>query len=174
MVPDRPTTARTETDEVVALGRLQARYADVVSRRAWSELAELFLPDTTVDIDTVTGPPRSITGPEAFGTFVAASMERFDHFTFVILNAVVEIDPGSDGGVGDTASGRIFMCEVRHDRATDTWQNAHGLYQDRYRAVDGHWRFVHRRYRSLARTGPEAAVLGLPAGLGPLGRPIPS
>ena len=61
------------------------------------------------------------------------------------------------------------MCEVRHDRATDTWQNAHGLYSDRYRWVDGRWWFAHRAYRSLARTGPEARVLGLPDGLPPLG-----
>lgn len=163
--------ARSETDDVVALWRLQSRYADVVTRRAWPELSELFLPDTTVEIDTVTGPPRSLTGPEAFGAFVAASIERFDHFTFVILNTVVDLGPAgpaADGGPAE-ARGRIFMCEVRHDRATDTWQDAHGVYHDTYRHVDGRWRFAHRSYRSLARTGPQAAVLGLPAGLPPLG-----
>lgn len=156
---------RSETEDVVALWRLQARYADVVSRRAWRELEELFLPDTTVDIDTVTAPPRSITGPAAFGEFVAGSIERFDHFTFVILNTVVDLEPVPEGGPATAARGRIFMCEVRHDRASDTWQNAHGLYQDRYRHVDGRWRFAHRRYRSLARTGPDGAVLGLPEDL---------
>ena len=87
---------RSETDDVVALGRLQARYADVVSRRAWPELRELFLPDTTIELDVVTAPPRSITGPDAFGAFVKASIERFDHFTFVILNSVVEVEPAAD------------------------------------------------------------------------------
>lgn len=154
----------SETDDVVALWRLQSRYADVISRRAWPELHELFLPDTTVAIDTVTSPPRSITGPDAFGSFVAASIERFDHFAFVILNTVVELDGPDDG------RGRIFMCEIRHDQASDTWQNAHGLYEDRYRRVEGRWRFAHRQYRSLARTGPGGIVLGLPEGLGPLGR----
>ena len=162
-------TNRTETDDVVALWRLQARYADVVSRRAWPELAELFLPDTTVEIDTVTAPSRSITGPEAFGAFVAGAIERFDHFTFVILNTVVEVGaPAADGGA-TTAVGRIFMCEVRHDRESDTWQNAHGLYQDRYAHHDGAWRFAARAYRSLARSGPDGAILGLPDGLGPIG-----
>ena len=64
------------TDHVVALWRLQSRYADVVTRRAWPELHELFRPDTTVHIDTVTAPVREVTGPDAFGTFVGAAIER--------------------------------------------------------------------------------------------------
>jgi hypothetical protein len=153
----------SETDDVVALWRLQSRYADVITRRAWSELRELFLPDTTVHIDVVTAPARSYTGADDFGAFVAGAIERFDHFTFVILNTVVDI-------IGrDDARGRIFMCEVRHDRASDTWQNAHGVYDDRYVRVAGRWWFAERRYRSMARTGPDGVVLGLPDGLEPLG-----
>ncbi len=152
-----------EGDDVVALWRLQARYADLVSRRAWTELPRLFLPDTVVHLDTVTAPTRTLEGPDAFVAFVGPAMERFDHFTFVILNSVVELDPP------DGARGRIFMCEVRHDAATDTWRNAHGLYQDRYLRVDGRWRIAERHYRSLARRAPEGAVLGLPEDLGPLG-----
>lgn len=162
-------TAASETDHVVALWRLQSRYADVITRRAFGELSELFLPDTTVDIDTVTAPPRSITGPEAFGEFVSTAIERFDHFAFVILNTVVDLDLPERGRPIDGARGRIFMCEVRHDRATDTWPNAHGVYQDRYRHLDGRWWFAHRSYRSLARTGPEGTVLGRVDGLGPMG-----
>jgi hypothetical protein len=154
---------RTETDDVVALWRLQSRYADVITRRAWPELTELFLPDTTVHVDTVTAPARTFVGPGAFGEFVAGAIARFDHFTFVILNTVVELDGPTD------ARGRIFMCEVRHDEASDTWQNAHGVYQDRYRQDAGRWWFAERRYRSLARTGPAGEVLGLPPDLPPLG-----
>ena len=98
------------TDDIVAIGQLQARYADVISRRAFPELAELFRPDIVVAIDTVTRPEQRIVGPGDFGAFVGTAIERYDHFTFVILNAVVDVD-------GDEATGRIFMCEVRHDRA---------------------------------------------------------
>ena len=34
-----------ETVDYVAIQRLQAAYADVVNRRAWPELADLFRPD---------------------------------------------------------------------------------------------------------------------------------
>jgi hypothetical protein len=164
-----PPAAASETDHVVALWRLQSRYADVITRRAFHELGELFLPDTRVDIDTVTAPPRSVVGPTELGELVRTSIARFDHFAFVILNTVVELDPADDGAGVDGARGRIFMCEVRHDRATDTWPSAHGVYEDRYRHLDGRWWFAHRSYRSLARSGPEATILGLPDGLGPLG-----
>ena len=43
--------ARDDTQDVVSLWRLQAAYADIVSRRAWAELDTVFLPDTTVEID---------------------------------------------------------------------------------------------------------------------------
>ena len=52
------------TDDVVALGRLQTRYADVISRRAFPELIDLFRPDAVVTIDTVTRPERRIVGPD--------------------------------------------------------------------------------------------------------------
>ena len=125
------------TDDVVALGQLQTRYADVISRRAFAELVDLFRSDAVVTIDTVTRPERRIVGPVDLGAFIEAAIERYDHFTFVILNAIVDVD-------GEDATGRMFMCEVRHDRASDSWQNAHGVYQDRYVRVDGRWWFATR------------------------------
>ncbi|HEV3226404.1 MAG TPA: nuclear transport factor 2 family protein [Acidimicrobiales bacterium] len=144
-----------ETDEVVALWRLQSRYADIVTRRAWSELDEVFRPETEVHLDVVTAPPRTIIGPSAFGEFVAAAIERFDHFAFVILNTVVDLE------TDERATGRMFMCEVRHDREADTWPIAHGMYQDAYVRVDGRWWFRTRHYRSMARMGPAGSVFGL-------------
>ncbi|MEY2422104.1 MAG: hypothetical protein QOI95_2171 [Acidimicrobiaceae bacterium] len=146
----------TETDDVVSLWRLQAQYADIVTRRAWAELHEVFRPDTLVEVDTVTNPVRVFIGADAFGEFVGDSIERFDHFEFVILNTVVDITSGTK------ATGRIFMCEIRHDRELDTWPIAYGRYEDSYSRVDGRWWFTERRYRSMARTGPDAAIFGLP------------
>lgn len=148
----------SQSDDVVALWRLQSAYADLVSRRAWDELHELFLPDTAVHLDTVTGEPRTLVGPDEFGEFVAGAVEHYDLFLFVILNTVVDIDAADPAA----ATGRIFMCEIRHDPASDTWHNAYGLYQDRYTWVGGRWRFAERHYRSLGRTGPTPAVFDLP------------
>jgi hypothetical protein len=152
-----------ETDDLVALWRLQAAYADVVTRRAWGELQGIFLPDTVVHIDTVTAPVRTVTGPDEFGSFVAGAIERYDYFAFVILNTVVDVDEPPDG-----ARGRFFMTEIRHETAIDAWHNAYGVYQDKYVRRDGRWWIAERHYRSMARTGPEPAVVGLPPDLWPL------
>lgn len=159
------TGATGATDDVVALWRLQSAYADVVTRRAWDELHGLFLPTTAVLVDTVRAPATTLVGPGELGSFIGGAIERFDHFAFVILNTVVDLEAGAD----DEAAGRIFMCEIRHEPEIDAWHNAYGCYQDVYRRVDGRWWFADRRYRSMARTGPTAAVAGLPPDLGPLG-----
>ncbi len=90
---------------------------------------------------------------------MAGAIARYDHFTFVILNTAVDLVPGTDPA---EATGRMFMCEVRHETATDAWTEAHGLYRDRYVHDGDRWWFAERRYRSLARRGPGGLVLGLP------------
>jgi hypothetical protein len=148
-----------ETEDVVALWRLQATYADIVTRRAWSDLATVFRPDISVEVDTVTSELRRFIGPDEFASFVGPATDRFDHFEFVILNTVVEVTGP------DSANGRIFMSEIRREAATGDWSTAYGLYQDRYVRLDDQWWFANRRYRSLARTGTDGGVFGIPDGL---------
>ncbi|WP_426570988.1 nuclear transport factor 2 family protein [Aquihabitans sp. McL0605] len=142
--PDR----MAETIDHVAVTRLQQAYADGVTRRDWPAVAALFLPDAVVTLDLVTRPPMEHVGPEALTSFVAAAIERFDFFEFVILNAHIELWPGDDRSA---ATARVFMCELRHDPAEGERSEAFGLYRDTYRKVDGTWRIAARRYRSMAR-----------------------
>lgn len=135
-----------ETVDYVAITRLQAAYADVVNRRAWTELSDLFRPDALVRIDTVTRPVFELHGPAAVGDFIGPAITHFEFFEFVILNSVVTID-------GDRAAGRIFMCELRQDRESGRFTRAFGRYEDTYVRHDGRWWFAARDYRSLARSG---------------------
>jgi hypothetical protein len=135
-----------ETIDYVAITRLQSAYADIVNRRAWPEFDELFQPDAPVSVDTVTNPVASFVGPRAVGEFIGGAIERFEFFEFVVLNAVVTID-------GDTATGRVFMCELRQERESGRFTRAFGVYRDDYARVDGKWCFARRRYQSLARSG---------------------
>lgn len=150
-----------DTADVVALWRLQATYADIVTRRAWSDLATVFTPDVRIEVDTVTSAPLQVEGPQGFTAFVESATDRFDHFEFVILNTVVEVDTSNH----DAARGRIFMCEIRREVESGEWSTAYGLYQDRYRRVEGQWWIADRRYRSLARTGQNEGVFGIPDGM---------
>src|SRR4051812_47772794 len=85
--PDRRRSCSmtTDTEAYVAITRLQASYADVVTRRAWDELDELFVPQASIRIDTVTQPVIDITGPRDLAEFVATAVARFEFFEFVIL-----------------------------------------------------------------------------------------
>ena len=149
---------------MVALWRLQSTYADVITRRAWPELADLFRPDATIEVDTVTSPPYRFVGPSELGTFIGGALDRFDHFQFVILNTVVDVTDA------DIARGRMHISEVRREMATGEWSTTYGVYQDVYHRVEGRWWFADRRYRSLARTGPNAGAFGSPPDLGPFAR----
>ena len=143
-------SALSSADEAIAylaITRLQAAYADVVTRRAWPELEEIFLPDTAVHVDTVTADVIELVGPKNFGDFVAGSIDRFEFFEFVILNTVIDVASAT------SATGRMYMVELRQDRASGGWSNAFGVYHDTYVCDDGRWRFAERSYQSLARTG---------------------
>ena len=43
------------------------------------------------------------------------------------------------------------MSELRQDHAERRWSVVYGVYHDRFRRVDGQWRFVGRNSSSLAR-----------------------
>ena len=143
--------AVAETVDYLAIRRLQDAYADVVTRNAWAELGGLFLPDAVVEVDTRRGAPLRFTSPTELGEFIADAITTFGFFEFVILNTVVDVGAGGDA---DAAIARMYMCELRTDRATGEWVSSYGVYHDRYARRDGRWWFERRRYHSLARTDP--------------------
>lgn len=109
--------------------------------------------------------------PDGVSGFISTAIERFEFFQFVPLNTRVETAVGGDP---DAAEGRLYICELRQDRESGRWTNAFGVYHDRYRRAPGpddtpRWRFVHRRYQSLARTTGRAEVFDFPHHLAPGG-----
>ncbi len=148
-----------QTADHAAIERLQRAYADVVNRRAWAELPDLFAPDArAVELDLVTSPGRTFDRPTDLAAFIGAAVARFSFFEFVILNAHVELWPDGDR---DTATARVFMCELRQDAESRERSDAFGLYRDRYVRTEAGWRFARRRYRSMARF-PAGDVFPLP------------
>ncbi|MEM7139768.1 MAG: nuclear transport factor 2 family protein [Actinomycetota bacterium] len=151
-----------ETAAYTAIRRTQNRYADIVTRRAWPELATIMRSDCRITVDLL---DRAIDfhGPTEIGDFIGGQLEQFDFFEFVILNTVMEIDP--DAG---RAGARMYMQEARQEIATGRRADTFGVYHDRFeRDDDGRWWFARRHYRSYARTNPagsddELTVFELP------------
>ncbi len=138
----------SETLAYIAITRLQNEYADVVSRRAWDEVDDLFTDDSTVRLNLPPAAPLDYPGRGGIGPFIAGSIERFEFFQFVILNATVRVLDDS------SATGRMYMSELRQDAVSGGWSTIHGIYHDTYRRDpgDGKWRFADRQYQSLRRS----------------------
>lgn len=142
--------------DYVAIRRLQAAYADVVSRRAWPELTALFTDDCEIVVDRRSQEALVLRGPGELGRFVGDAIRRFSFFEFAVLNAVIDVA---------AARGRLWMCELRVEIESGQFTQAFGVYHDRYERHDGAWRFAARRYHSLARTAPEMQVFPFPSEL---------
>jgi len=140
-----------EAVDYISITRLHSAYADVVNRRAWEELEDLFLPGAPVRVDMVSKPAFDLTGPTELGTFIDRAIERYSFFEFVVLNARVDLT----GADAEEARARVFMCELRQDRVTGEFTRAFGVYHDGYRRDRGRWWYAQRRYQSLARSGGE-------------------
>ena len=147
-----------QTTDYIAIRRLQDAYADVVSRRAFGELHDLFLPAAPVMIE-LPGGTREVVGPGDFGRYVEKRIAGLEFFQFVILNAVVELAVDGDP---DRARARIHMCELRQDRADGRSTVLYGLYRDDYARLDGRWWFAHRRFSPLAVSQRDLDVFDYP------------
>src|SRR5690606_28713742 len=77
----------------LAIARLQRAYADISTRKAWSEFAALATPDARFSFDTRSGEPIEVVGTDQFAAFGAAATDRFAFYEYVPLNFVADIDP---------------------------------------------------------------------------------
>ena len=128
----------------IAIAQLQRRYADISTRRAWSEVGTIATPACRFSFDTRHG-LFEIEGAAAFAESGAQLADRFTFSDFIPVNFVVTF--GSDG----TAHGRSYCLEVAEERETGEWIEHYGLYEDEYALFEGTWRFSRRHYRTLAR-----------------------
>ena len=136
-----------EARTYLEIQRVQSRYADVVTRRAWEELADFVRADCPIVVD-VRHTQFELVGPAEYGQFIARQIERFSFFQFVLLNTVLRID--AERGV---AAARVYMQEIRQNVSDGRRTDAYGIYHDRLeRDGDGRWWYARRHYRSFART----------------------
>ncbi len=133
-----------ETQDYLAIQRLQRAYADVATRGAWQEVAALLTPDAGISFDTRSGRVFEIQGAEEFGAFGARMTGGFGFYEYIPLNFVVEFGDG-------VAHGRSYSLEVAQDAGSGAWIEFYGVYDDDYARIDGVWRFTARRYRTYGR-----------------------
>lgn len=150
-------TRLEDTVDHVEITRLEAAYADIVTRRKFDEFSEVMLPDVEVDLDLS---ERHVLhhGPAAIGDFISQAFEEFAFFQFVILGVRTSLRAGGDA---DHANARVYMSELRQTHSGH-WSQIYGLYHDMLRRVDGRWWIASRRYHSLARNNMPAQLFDFP------------
>ena len=141
----------------VEIRAMHDAYADIVSRRAWAELHEVFRPEIEVDLD-LRQRNLVLTGPGAVGDFIRDSIEQFEFFQFLVLGTRAQLRIDDDP---DRANARLYMSELRqtHD---GHWTQVYGVYHDQFVRIDGRWWFGGRRYHSLARNNMPAQLFEFP------------
>jgi hypothetical protein len=151
----------SETDDYVAITRLQSAYADCVTRRAWAELDGLFRPDATL-VASAGDDATTVEGPGAIGALIDAAVKHLDVIFFTNLNTTIELAADGDDS---QARGRTYIRELHYARKQTVAKEIYGVYLDRYVRVDRRWWFAARAWHALTRTAPELAVHPQPAGL---------
>ena len=141
----------TYVEDVIAIEQLVARCCDSLARRAWKEVADLYVEDG------LWAPP----GMEAKGrTAITEALEQVvgPHplLVQVAVNPIIEVD-------GDAATARWQIQEFGRD-ANDQSMTILGTYDDvLVRTVDG-WRFAERRFTLLLFAAHEAPGMVRPFG----------
>lgn len=152
------TTSRS--DDHLAIMELQSAYADCVTRRAWSELDQLFRPDATVVVSDGRS-SLTIEGPQAIGELIDRAVASLDLIFFVNLNSRIELDADGD----DTARARTYIRELHFERRLVVAKEVYGVYLDRYVRTESRWWFATREWHALASTAPDLALHAAPDGL---------
>ena len=122
-----------------AIRDLVARYNQYGDHARFEPMIELFAEDAVLELDA----GERYDGRPAIRAFFESAADGGVRF-LRHLTATHQIDVDSSGSadVSGSAEGRCYFV-VLTEKGLDHW----GSYRDRYRRVDGHWRFASRSIR---------------------------
>jgi hypothetical protein len=123
-----------------AIARLVYAYAELIDTGDFAGIGLLF-GDATID----PGDGSLYTGAEAVQAMYDRNTRRYPdngtpHTRHVTTNLIIDVD--DDAGSGTCRSYVVVFQQVDDFPLQPVWSNR---YQDRFRRVDGEWRFAHRR-----------------------------
>ena len=126
-----------EISDRLELQDLVTQYADIIDRKAFSELSTVFTEDAVIDYEA-TGAPKCNIGEMI--AFLTEAMSLFPNHQHLVSNTQFKVH-------GDTATGRV-MCfnpmEMTIEGGTQTF--ILGIwYVDEFIRIDGRWLFASRK-----------------------------
>jgi SnoaL-like domain len=143
---DNPARADSVCDDptYLAILRLQRAYADISTRRAWSEMSSVAAADARFIYHTQSG-VIEVQGADQFAGMGDQTAQRFSFNMLFPINSVVTECSGG------RAKGRCYFFELAELKDSTEWLEVYGVYEDDYTQQEGGWRFSRREYRPLAR-----------------------
>ena len=129
-----------EISDRLELQDLVTQYAEIIDRKAFSELRSIFIDDAVIDYEATGAPKCSV---EEMIAFLTEAMSLFPNHQHLVSNTQFKVD-------GDTATGRV-MCfnpmEMAVEGGTQTF--ILGIwYVDEFVRIDGRWLFSSRKQES--------------------------
>lgn len=138
-----------------AIARLKYAYMRCIDTKGWDELRTLFTDDATARYGG--GNKELAGGPGPIVDWLEEVLgDHGVHTSHRVTQPEIEF-------VSDTeATGRWALADTVIDTRFDIKVTGASFYEDRYRKVDGRWRFAHTGYRRLyEELEPRASTEGL-------------
>jgi hypothetical protein len=143
-----------EADAYLAISRLHATYADYATRKDWSAMRHIVVPDARLTFVFGEGESVTVTGADELAAFGRRATAAFDFYSYEPLNFVLlSLEPGTTTvrtSTDATATGRFYAHEIATLRDTGQWVEFYGAYDDEYVVGEGRWRFATRTFRTRA------------------------
>jgi hypothetical protein len=120
-------------DDEVELRKLAYRYARMIDRREWGDLAKVFTADARL-----AGPGYAMSGHDELRAGLA-TIDQFSATLHGVLNQIAEIE-------GDRATGEIYcVANHLHEKGGVPYKLDMGIrYEDRYQRTAEGWRIAER------------------------------
>lgn len=131
-------TVLKELKDIEDLKTLKARYCHLVDSRRWDELAELWTEDATCDYDFF----GQYNGREEIvNKFFRELVNNAASFmVHMVHNPIIEVQ-------GDTAFGTWYLTAQTTIQPFNQAVWVMGIYRDRFKRVDGAWKFTSLEFR---------------------------
>ena len=126
-----------EISDRLELQDLVTQYADIIDRKAFSELNLIFTDNAVIDYEATGAPKCSVAEMIAFLT---EAMSLFPNHQHLVSNTQLKVN-------GDTATGRV-MCFNPMEMAVEDGTRTFILgiwYVDEFARIDGRWLFASRK-----------------------------
>jgi ketosteroid isomerase-like protein len=131
-------------DAVSAIRTTIVRYGQCIDDRDVEGLLALYTVDA---VHHANG--RDNVGHDGIRAWITGAFPRIEHIRHLVLGSAIEVDGDSATGISD------WMTVQRLDDGSAAIHSV-GRFDDRFRLVDGRWRFTERRLRRFAGARPGA------------------